>query len=183
MLRDREAKLYCAGSGWTRREGVNPFVGAQVRSAGFSRPVNTLTTESTEDTETVHGEGVNPGLRQPARADRTGESAIPNPQPPIRNQENPQFPIGRILVKLHAFARSSKPRILLFFLTLDQEAPHPALSPGRGNPSSPPLSCHMPPSPGGAPFFQKRARQGDRDRKSTRLNSSHTRLSRMPSSA
>ena len=68
----------------------------------------------------------------------------------------------RILVKLHAFARSSKLGILLFFLTLDQEAPHPALSPRRGNPSSPPLSCHMPPSPGGAPFFQKRARQGDR---------------------
>jgi len=36
-----------------------------------------------------------------------------------------------MLVKLHAFARSSKSGILLFFLTLDQEAPHPTLSPRR----------------------------------------------------
>jgi hypothetical protein len=55
MLRDREAKLYCAGSGWTGGGGVNPFVGAQVRSAGFSPSLNAFTTESTEDTETVRG--------------------------------------------------------------------------------------------------------------------------------
>jgi len=51
----------------------------------------------------------------------------------------------RILVKPHAFARPSKSRILLFFLTLGQEAPHPALSPRRGNPFPPPPSCQLPP--------------------------------------
>jgi len=61
--------------------------------------------------------------------------------------------VGRILVKLHAFPRSSKSGILLFFLTLDPEVPHPPLSPRRGNPSSPPLSCRILPSSGGAPFF------------------------------
>jgi len=93
-----------------------------------------------------------------AGASHRGRMREPVPRGPHRNpgvrrivHVGPKTPLpmssatGRILVKLHAFARSPNSGILLFFLTLDQEAPHPALSPGRGNPSSPPLSCHMPP--------------------------------------
>jgi hypothetical protein len=75
MLRDREAKLYCAADAWMRGEGTNPYLGAAVRSSRFSgsrsggvlaggagqssgfslQNDNCSTTEGTEYTETVRG--------------------------------------------------------------------------------------------------------------------------------
>jgi len=48
MLQNRDAKLYCAATGWLRGEGVNPYVGAPVRggapvrSSRFSGPVRSI---------------------------------------------------------------------------------------------------------------------------------------------